>query len=333
MIPRSLPVQQTVKWQKELSEAVTDPGTLLDILKIARSDDISLDAARTFPLRVPHSFIARMRPGNQDDPLLKQVLPITKELEILPGYSSDPLQESQAMPVAGLLHKYAGRVLLTVTGACAVHCRYCFRRHFPYADANPGRDKWQAALDYITDSTDVNEVILSGGDPLSLTDKKLTELINRLELIPHLSRLRIHTRLPVVIPSRLTDELISCLTNTRLKTIIVLHINHANETNTELQHELQKLAHRNITLLNQSVLLKGVNDSVVALHDLSEALFESGVLPYYLHQLDPVAGAGHFAVEDTTAKQLYQKLQAQLPGFLLPRLVREEPDQPSKQVL
>jgi EF-P beta-lysylation protein EpmB len=264
-----------------------------------------------------------MHRGNCRDPLLRQVLPIDDENRIQPGYSEDPLQESAAMPVPGLLHKYKGRVLLTVTGACAIHCRYCFRRHFPYSEANPAGDEWQQSLHYIRTNSDIQEVILSGGDPLSLPDDKLAKLVEHLQAIPHVRRLRIHTRTPVVLPDRIDDALLGWLSATPLNTIIVLHINHANEIDCAFNQAVKKLSRTGVSLLNQSVLLRGVNDSAGTLQELSERLFDTGILPYYLHQLDPVQGAAHFAVDDDSAIKIVNRLNNRLPGYLVPKLVRE----------
>jgi EF-P beta-lysylation protein EpmB len=264
------------------------------------------------------------------DPLLRQVLPLADECLASEGYGVDPVGDLNAMVVPGLLHKYEGRVLLTATGACAVHCRYCFRRHFPYADANPLADQWHQALDYIAGDESITEVILSGGDPLSLSDRRLAELVRRLDAIAHLRRLRLHTRLPIVLPERVNDELLDWLGTTRLKTAIVVHANHANEIDDSVVAALMRLKASGTTLLNQSVLLRGINDSAEALMDLSEKLFDAGVLPYYLHLLDKVQGAAHFAVTESDAQQLMAEIGRQLPGYLLPRLVREIPGAPGK---
>jgi EF-P beta-lysylation protein EpmB len=264
------------------------------------------------------------------DPLLRQVLPLADECLASEGYGDDPVGDLNAMVVPGLLHKYEGRVLLTATGACAVHCRYCFRRHFPYADANPLADQWRQSLDYIAGDESITEVILSGGDPLSLSDRRLAELVRRLDAIEHLRRLRLHTRLPIVLPERVNDEMLDWLGATRLKTAIVVHANHANEIDASVVAALKRLKASGTALLNQSVLLRGVNDSAEALMDLSEKLFDAGVLPYYLHLLDKVQGAAHFAVRESDAQQLMAEIGRQLPGYLLPRLVREIPGAPGK---
>ena len=265
-----------------------------------------------------------MRKGDPDDPLLRQVLPLDAEGRILPGFSTDPLGERGAMPAAGVLHKYHGRVLLTLTGACAVHCRYCFRRHYPYSDANAGRANAQGAIEYLQRHPEVEELILSGGDPLSLSDNRLQSLVARLTSIRTLKRLRIHSRLPVVLPERVDHGLLNWMSTPRFKVVLVIHCNHANEIDAQVHNAMDQLRAAGVTLLNQSVLLRGVNDRLDVLLELSERLFEAGVLPYYLHQLDPVQGAAHFAVSQETGRQLVDAMRARLPGYLVPRMVRED---------
>lgn len=331
MIPVTPPSGQPPRWQQLLAQAVSDPAELVALLGLDRS---LLPAARaaagTFPLRVPRGFVARMRPGDPADPLLRQVLPLGEELAQVPGYSDDPVGDLRARRGPGVLQKYQGRVLLTATGACGVHCRYCFRRHFPYAEENPRRAHWEAALDAVRADPSIREVILSGGDPLSLSDASLAEIAAALEAIPHIGRLRIHTRQPVVLPERVDDRLLAWLTASRLQKVVVIHANHAREIDTHVHDAMKRLADTGASLLNQSVLLKGVNDSPEALAGLSEALFAAGVLPYYLHLLDKVRGAAHFDVPETRARQLMAALRARLPGYLVPRLVREDPGAPSK---
>jgi EF-P beta-lysylation protein EpmB len=321
-------------WQTELKRAISDPAELLRCLNL---DNALLPAAQRaaqlFPLRVPEGFIARMKPGDVHDPLLRQVLPLDAECNAVPGFAADPVGDLNAMPVPGLLHKYHGRVLLIATGACAVHCRYCFRRHFPYGNAPALRDSGRAALAYIAADSSITEVILSGGDPLSLKDDRLKELLSRIEAIAHVQRLRIHTRLPVVLPSRVDDALLTWLQAGRLKKIVVIHANHANEIDRAVVGALDRLAKRGTTLLNQSVLLRGVNDSVGALCSLSESLFAAGVLPYYLHLLDKVQGAGHFEVSVQYAAKLVEAMNNQLAGYLVPRLVVEHAGASSKTPL
>ncbi len=333
IIPITAGPQQTRGWQNLLAQAITDPRELLhelglspQLLPAARS------AGQDFRLRVPRGFVARMRHGDAHDPLLRQVLPLGDELVRREGYSSDPLRELGVMPVPGLLHKYQGRVLLTTTGACAVHCRYCFRRHYPYAEANPNRQQG-LTLDYLRDHPGVEEVILSGGDPLSLSDNRLSRLVMELQSLGHLKRLRIHTRVPVVLPERVDSALLDWLRATRLQVIMVIHCNHANEIDASVAAAMQSLREAGVCLLNQSVLLRGVNDRADILANLSERLFSAGVLPYYLHQLDPVQGAAHFAVPDKEAKNIVNQLVKIVSGYLVPRLVREEPEQGAKTAL
>lgn len=319
----SAPVEPA-SWQNLLASSITDPGDLLRRLNL----DPSLlgpayAASREFALRVPEPYIARMVPGDPHDPLLRQVLPVGEELQDQPGYGLDPLGEQHANALPGVIHKYHGRLLLIVSGGCAVNCRYCFRRHFPYEDNNPGTTQWHAALDYIRRDTSVREVIFSGGDPLAANDRRLAWLTQEIAAIPHVRRLRVHTRLPVVIPQRVTPALIEALCGTRLPVTMVLHCNHANEIDQDLAQAIFQMRAAGMTLLNQSVLLRGVNHRLEQLVDLSEALGDLGVLPYYLHVLDRVKGAQHFHVDDAEASQLVGRLLTRLPGFLVPRLVRE----------
>lgn len=334
MIPLSQPQWQTETWQEQLAGAVHSLPALLDLLELdpARAP-YPLTASSSFPLRVPMAFVRRMRPGDWYDPLLLQVLPQQQEQALTPGYSLDPLAELAANPIPGLIHKYHGRVLLIASPACAVHCRYCFRRHFPYQQNQPSRADWHQALDYIAARADISEVILSGGDPLALNDRRLGELIGAIAAIPHVQRLRIHSRLPVVLPARLSAECIDRLVGHRLQTIFVVHCNHASEIDTELTQRLAGLKAAGATLLNQAVLLKGVNDHPERLCELSEKLFQAGVLPYYLHVLDRVQGAAHFELPDSTARALHQHMLETLPGYLVPRLVREDPDVAHKMPL
>jgi len=321
----------TTRWQTDMAEAVRDPRELLALLDL---DPALLDSARraaaAFPLRVPRAFLARIKKGDPADPLLRQVLPLGEELRDVPGYVRDPVGDMPSVAAKGLLHKYEGRVLLVTTGACGVHCRYCFRRHFPYSEENARSGEWQEALDYLKGDTSVCEVILSGGDPLALSDERLAALVRSLEHIPHLRRLRIHTRQPVVLPSRVDDALLSWLKACRLQKVVVLHANHAREIDPAVTAACTRLRDAGATLLNQTVLLRGVNDSTDALAELSEALFAAQVLPYYLNLLDPVAGAAHFNVPEAEALGLMDALRGRLPGYLVPRLVREVPGAPSK---
>lgn len=326
MITRTPGSRQTPPWQRLQAAAITDPAVLLRRLGLDRALlPAARRAAQHFRLRVPEGYVARMRRGDPHDPLLRQVLPLDAECQDPPGYLDDPVGDHDAMMVPGLLHKYPGRVLLLSTGACAVHCRYCFRRHFPYADANPAREQWGPALDYIAARPAITEVILSGGDPLSLSDERLSALAGALAEIPHLRRLRVHSRTPVVLPERVDEALLDWLAPGRFATVMVIHANHAREIDGTVREAVGRLRRAGVLLLNQAVLLRGVNDRVEDLADLSETLFEAGVLPYYLHQLDPVRGAAHFLVPDRQALALHEALAARVPGYLLPRLVREIP--------
>lgn len=319
------------RWQQQLAQAVTDAGELLKLLQLEPHTypHFSLEQ-QPFNLKVPRAYIAKMQRGNPQDPLLLQVMTQSGELLPSPGYSHDPVGDLRASKVSGLLHKYQGRVLLITTGACAVHCRYCFRRHFPYQQQQAGREQWSAALEYIRNDTSINEVILSGGDPLVLSDDRLAELLAQLEQIPHLTRLRIHSRLPVVLPQRITGSLINLLSASRFRVCLVIHANHANEIAEAETAVLRQLQSAGVMLLNQAVLLKNVNHQLQQQIDLSEALYSAGVLPYYLHLLDAVEGAAHFDVEFQQAKQLIRRMRESLPGFMIPRLVREIAGEKSK---
>jgi EF-P beta-lysylation protein EpmB len=332
MIPESARRRQPPAWQIELAASITDPAELLAAvgLDAARWLAAARAAARAFPLKVPRGFVARMRRGDPHDPLLRQVLPLAEELEPAAGYATDPLEERRLLQPGGLLAKYAGRVLLTATGACAVHCRYCFRRHFPYAEANAAADGFRRALASIAQDATIREVILSGGDPLTLSDRRLLVFTQALDTMAHIARLRLHTRLPIVLPSRVDAGLLAWLASVRKPVVIVVHANHANEIDDSVRRALGELRAAGAVLLNQSVLLRGVNDSVEALVALSETLFEAGVLPYYLHQLDRVQGAAHFEVSEAQARALIAELRERLPGYLVPRLVRELPGAAAK---
>lgn len=319
-------------WQQQLKEAVRSVPELLRLLNLSQHPIAArADQNPHFPIRVPLSYVRRMTPGDPNDPLLLQVLPQTIEQQPSAGFTDDPLQEKQHNPVPGLVHKYPGRALLITTQACAVHCRYCFRQHFPYADNRLTSRQWQPALDYLRQRPDIHEIILSGGDPLSLDNKALAELIGALEQIPHLTTLRFHSRTPIVLPARIDPGLLDLLEGTRLNTVMVLHANHARELTSELHPALTALRIKGTMLLNQTVLLKSINDRADTLAELSHALFSQGVMPYYLHVLDPVAGAAHFDIPDSEARGLWQQLQAQLPGYLVPRLVREVPGDDHKR--
>lgn len=322
----------TVPWQR--AEYITKSRQLLDVLGLAPSHPaLDFERLRAFPLRVPLGFVRRMQPGNPDDPLFLQVWPSALEANEAPGFSTDAVGDLARLKPGGLIHKYRGRALLVSTGACAVHCRYCFRRHFPYGEALASRGQWREALAQIAADSSIEEVILSGGDPLSLTDDKLAAFVAELEGIPHVRRLRLHTRTAVVLPERIDEALLRWLGGTRLQKVVVLHVNHANEIDATVADAIARLHGTGATLLNQSVLLRRVNDSAPVLAALSERLFACGVLPYYLHMLDRVQGAGHFEVKEKDGVKLMEELAGLLPGYLVPRLARELPGAPAKTLL
>ncbi|NDL69554.1 EF-P beta-lysylation protein EpmB [Halomonas alkaliphila] len=328
------PDQTTASWQQQLSQAIRDPAALCQRLGLSNQWLPGAFAGhQLFDICVPDAYLRRIKPNDPSDPLLRQVLPVEDETLTPPGYVTDPLEEASHQPAKGLIHKYANRVLLIASPACAINCRYCFRRHFPYSENTPSRVQWQEALDYLHADNTIHEAILSGGDPLAANDRQLAWLVKQLDSIPHLKRLRIHTRLPVVIPDRVDSALLHWLSNTRLQKVVVLHINHPNEIDQAVVDACARLKQAGATLLNQSVLLQGINDNVSTLAALSERLFEAGVLPYYLHVVDPVQGAAHFDVPDEEAKALVNQLLEHLPGFLMPRLVREVPGRTSKTPL
>lgn len=317
-------------WQDELKRGVRDPAELLRLVGLP-ADALGPPARTGFPLLVPRGFVARMRQGDPHDPLLKQVWPLAAELTAVAGYSGDPVRE-QGLAAHGVLRKYFGRALLIASGACPIHCRYCFRREFPYTSQLAARADWSAAIAELGAAADVHEAILSGGDPLSLSNRRLAELVARLADTA-VTTLRIHTRFPIAIPERIDEGLLRVLTGTRLKTVVVVHTNHANELDANVERALAALKPVLVSLLNQAVLLRGVNDDAGTLAALSERLFACGVLPYYLHLLDPVAGAAHFDVDERSATALVAALRARLPGYLVPRLVRETPGELSKTVV
>jgi len=318
-------------WQQAMADAYTRPADLLQDLGL---DPLTRDAAVTaFAMRVPRSYAARMAHGDPHDPLLLQVLPGRGELLAAPGFTADPVGDLNSIRAPGLLQKYAGRALIITTGACAVHCRYCFRRDFPYGEQLAGRKRLAALMERLREDESITEVILSGGDPLSLTDDRLHELLQGLDQLPQLRRVRIHTRTPIVLPERVNNSLIEVLQQLRKPLVTVLHCNHANEIDGQVSRAISLLKQCSASVLNQTVLLKDINDSAPALVNLSEKLFTAGVLPYYLHQLDPVAGAAHFAVSDTRARACLRAAAARLPGYLVPRLVREQAGAAAKSPL
>lgn len=326
------PAANTVQgWRRELAEAVRDPVELCRLLGLDAS--LAEDARRSaggFGLLVPRSFVGRMQPGDPADPLLAQVLPRGGELRRVEGFVADPLAEQAAIAAPGLVRKYAGRALVLVTGACAVNCRYCFRREFPYAESGATAAGVEEAMHTVAADSTIHEVILSGGDPLLLDDRRLGDLVTRIEAMSHVRRLRIHTRLPIVLPSRVTDDLVAILAGNRLSSVVVVHANHPAELDAEVAEAVGRLSAARSVLLNQAVLLAGVNDSVGALRELSERLVDLGIVPYYLHLLDRVEGTAHFEVAEHVARRLHEALRETLPGYAVPRLVREVPGEPAK---
>lgn len=344
MIPRTPPSCQLANtslsqanlitpWQKALAQAIRDPAELLHYLNLPKSLlKGAISAGQTFSLLVPLGFCDRIEKGNPDDPLLRQILPLEAELIEDEDFNRDPVGDLAALEVPGLLHKYHGRVLLVTTSTCAVHCRYCFRRHFPYQE-NRSEQNWQEAIDYIKANTDIHEVILSGGDPLSLTESRLKKLTDKLVRIPHIKTLRIHTRQPIVLPERINDDFLNWLDSLPWKIVMVLHCNHANEIDAAVSVALNQLQQHQITLLNQSVLLAGVNDNTETLINLSHKLFANHVLPYYLHSLDKVHGAKHYYVNKEKATHLINEVRQRLPGYLVPKFVEELAGEKSKTAI
>lgn len=303
----------------------------MEILALDASARPASKAAITqFPLKVPRPFVDRIARGDWDDPLLKQVWPDQQEEAISPDYKLDPLGENASNPVAGMLHKYRGRVLLTAAPHCGIHCRYCFRRHFDYHENTPGSKDWERVFDYIREDRSIEEVILSGGDPLAASDRQLRWLVSNIEAIPHVQTLRIHSRMPVVIPQRVDSELLEWLAATRLATVMVIHSNHANELDSHVAKAMNELKAIGVTLLNQAVFLRDVNDNAAVLTELSKKLFSLGVLPYYLHLLDKVQGSAHFESPDEKALMCIEEMRLLLPGYLVPKLVREQAGEGSK---
>ncbi|MFK7739962.1 MAG: EF-P beta-lysylation protein EpmB [Planctomycetota bacterium] len=317
--------RKSASWRDQLRGAIRDADALIDRLELPGGlREGARAAAKLFPLVAPESFVARMRSGDPEDPLLRQVLPLGAEAaEPAEGFGPDPCGEDDAVRAPGLLQKYRGRALLIVVGTCAVSCRYCFRRHFPYEDSPAGFSQWEPALGVIAADPSIEEIILSGGDPLMRSDSWLAQLVERLEAIPHVRRLRIHTRLPIVIPDRVDDALLSWLATTRLAPTVVVHSNHAAEIDSACGDALLRMVRAGVPVLNQTVLLRGINDCADVLADLSRRLLDVRVMPYYLHQLDPVAGAGHFEVLPERGLEIVAELRRQLPGFGVPRYVRE----------
>ncbi len=335
MSQSQLEIQHFAKnWQQQLAEAFNNIEDLCRYLHLSPDDlPVSAAAAENFSLRVPLSFAACMEKGNSHDPLLRQVLPVNEELFVYPGFSHDPVGDLESASQNGVLHKYHGRVLLINTGSCAINCRYCFRRNFPYSDLQLSKQKEDAAIQDLQDDNSITEVILSGGDPLLLSDSRLTRLIRQLDGIKHLKRIRIHSRLPIVLPARITEEFINTLSLSPKQIVLIMHCNHAQEINDRVIAACNLLKNSDITLFNQSVLLKGVNDKAEILCELSEQLFSHGVIPYYLHVLDKATGTGHFEVSKIQALELIRQVQATLPGYLVPKLVTEQAGAASKQAI
>lgn len=320
-------------WQAEMKRAIRSLPELAQRLGLDPGWAPEITAAEAFPVFVPEPYLARIEHGNPQDPLLRQVLPVAAEDDAAAGFVADPLNERGATLAPGILRKYRSRALLVVTGACAIHCRYCFRREFPYGEGPRGVEAWEPALELVAADPEINEVLLSGGDPLTLADTTLRRLGDRLDEIATLKRLRIHTRLPVVIPSRTTDQLVGWLAESRLQPWMVIHANHPRELDGPVLAGLRRLREAGVQLLNQSVLLRGINDDEATLIELSERLLDGGVLPYYLHQLDPVRGAAHFEVSMARGRELIAAMRAALPGLGVPRYVQERSGEPSKTVL
>ncbi len=318
-------------WKQQLSSSIESVNKLLRILEIDPSIlNLSEQASEQFSLRVPLPFVEKMTKGDINDPLLKQILPIKEEEEVHPGFSSDPLEENTANPIPGLIHKYKNRVLLIGAQTCAINCRYCFRRHFPYQNNKISTHQIDSIINYIGQHEELDEVILSGGDPLANNDRTLKNLIEKLNTIKHIKRLRIHTRLPVVIPDRINHELLEWVSNSKRPITFVIHVNHPNEIDETLKQAISQLRSAGSMVLNQSVLLKGINNDTRTLIQLSEKLFNIGVMPYYLNVLDRVSGSAHFEVSEPEAKQLIEKMMINTSGYLVPKLVRERADKPYK---
>ncbi len=321
-------------WKTELANSFTKIEDLCNYLQLNPEDlDLPKDPSHSFSFRAPLSYVDCISKRDPKDPLLLQILPVQQEIIRLPGFTDDPVGDQQALKHPAILQKYFGRILLLVTGGCAIHCRYCFRKEFPYQENQLTEQRENEAIEIIRQDSTLTEIILSGGDPLLVTNSRLNRLVNKLESITHLKRLRIHSRIPVILPSRIDDNLLAILTNTKLQTILVIHANHPNELNPLTLAKLTKLSEAGITILNQSVLLKGINDDAKTLCQLSEKLFEAQVLPYYLHMLDKTKGTAHFEVSEIRAKELMLSIQAKLPGYLVPKLVREQPGETAKTML
>lgn len=321
-------------WQEQLAKAFTNVPDLLKFLNLSQDlTQFSKQASREFAMRVPLSYAECMEKGNPEDPLLLQVLPHTDELKFFPGFMHDPVGDLDAAKSTGIIQKYHGRVLLITTGGCAINCRYCFRRNFPYSDFQMSKTRQAEAILSIKNNSDISEVILSGGDPLQLNDARLDQLFDELSNISHVKRIRIHSRIPIVLPSRITPQLLDILSRNPKQIIMVLHCNHTNEISPAVITTCSKLKQHHIHLFNQAVLLKGINDTAEKICQLSEKLFASGITPYYLHLLDKATGTGHFEVKEHNALAIMREVKAKLPGYLVPKLAREKPGASSKTTL
>lgn len=327
------PQDATPSWKQQLAHAIKTVPELINYLDLPPKLALSMgQAQQDFRIMVPTPYLDRIEKGNLADPLLLQILPTEQELARPEGYVQDPLAEKNYSPQKSVVHKYKNRVLVILASSCAINCRYCFRRHFPYGEHQQEKGEWQQLLDYLQQHPSVNEVIFSGGDPLMLKDSQIAERIQTLNALPQLKRIRFHTRLPVVIPQRVCDEMLAWINASKLDIIMVLHTNHANEIDAEVEQAMQKLTDAKVTLLNQGVLLRGVNDSVEAQVALSERVFAAGILPYYMFTLDSVAGAAHFDIPVEEAQQLMGQVAAELPGYLVPRLAKEIPGKRAKSI-
>ncbi len=333
MIPQMKTDWQTLDWQQALGQVITCPEVLAARLQLPPGTLSHSAAGAGFSLKVPEAVLKRIKPGNPEDPVLKQFLPVSQELEAIPGYTADPLLETAVNPIPGLLQKFDNRVLLTLSHHCAVHCRYCFRRNFNYSDNTPGKTGWKQAYEAIAANPQLEEVILSGGDPLSLPDHYLAWHLAQIAAIPHIRVVRFHTRFPLMIPQRITASFLETLKNCPLRIVMVLHCNHAQEIDEDVKTACTLLKNAGICLLNQTVILREINDKVETQRELAWALFETGVMPYYLHCFDPVKGAHHFDLPIEEAKALYLELRKVLPGYLVPQLVKEVPGEKAKVVV
>jgi len=286
-----------------------------------------------FKVKIPEYFKNKIDFNNPIDPLLLQVIPSELEAIETPGFNYNPLEESKYNPVPGLLHKYKTRVLIMLTTNCSINCRYCFRRHFDYKSNNIALKEFDKIIDYIKQNKNINEVIYSGGDPLLASDKYINNITQKIAQIPHIKYIRIHTRIPIVDPKRITQEFCDIFIPEKInnkKTILVTHCNHPDELDEHIKSKMDLLNKNNFTLLNQSVLLKNINDNSEILVNLSYKLFNCGIMPYYIHMLDPVQNAAHFQVDVNIAIKLMKQIKAELPGFLVPKLMQEKPGGNSK---